>query len=310
MDVHTRFHSLKQQYPHLMLGLGNFDGVHAGHQALIRALVERCRVTGSVPGIFTFHPHPVAVLRPKDAPSLLLSPSAKQELMARMGVGVFLSIPFDLEFARMQPGEFVRRVLVDELGVDGVFVGYNYTFGHRGAGDPRLLERLGRMMGLEVHVIPPVTIGGQVVSSTLIRRLLSEGEVREAARYLGYEPFVEGTVVGGDKRGRGLGFPTANIELPEGLVVPPDGVYAVRVLIAGETFLGVANIGFRPTFKGQNATRNMEVHVFDFTGDLYGESIRVLFRDRLRGERKFASPEELARQIEADIMRARAVHAE
>ncbi|MDI6709366.1 MAG: bifunctional riboflavin kinase/FAD synthetase [Thermoanaerobacterales bacterium] len=311
MNVYTRFQSLKAHYPHLMLGLGNFDGVHAGHQALIRALVQRCRVTGSVPGIFTFHPHPVAVLRPKDAPLLLLSPGTKQELMSRMGIDVFLSIPFDLEFARMQPEEFVRLVLVDELGVDGVFVGYNYTFGHRGAGDPPLLESLGMVMGFEVCVIPPVTIEGQVVSSTLIRRLLSEGKVRQAARYLGYEPFIEGTVVGGDQRGRGLlGFPTANIEMPAGLVVPPDGVYAVRVLIGGETFLGVANIGLRPTFKGQNKTRNIEVHVFDFAGDLYGESIRVLFRDRLRGERKFASPEELSRQIEADIMRARAVHAE
>jgi len=310
MDVRTSFHSLKQEYPRLMLGLGNFDGVHAGHQALIRALVERCRATGSVPGIFTFHPHPVAVLRPKDAPPLLLSPEAKQEIMARLGVGLFLSVPFDLEFARMQPEEFVRRVLVEELGVGGVFVGYNYTFGHRGAGDPALLEKLGRMMGIEVHVIPPVTIDGQAVSSTLIRRMVSEGRLREAARYLGYELFIDGTVVGGEKRGRRLGFPTANIMPPEGVAVPPDGVYAVRVIIAGETFLGVANIGVRPTFKGQNTARNIEVHVFDFSGDLYGKPIRVVFRDRLRGERKFASPEELARQIEADIMRARAVHAE
>lgn len=309
MNICTGYRGLKQHYPRLMVGMGNFDGVHVGHQALIRGLVDRCRMIGAVPGLFTFYPHPEAVLRPNQAPPMLLSATAKQELVARLGVEVLFSIPFTHEFAALAPEDFVRQVLVEELAVEGVFVGYNHTFGHRGKGNACLLQSLGRDFGFEVDVVPPVTIDGQVVSSTLIRRLLCAGEVREAGRYLGHEPFIDGPVVWGEQRGQKLlGFPTANIEVPRGVLVPADGVYAVRAHVDKDVFLGVANVGLRPTFKGKNSERNIEVHLFDFTGNLYDRHMRVLFRDRLRGEQAFTSPQELARQIELDIMRARRLH--
>ncbi|MFZ5898044.1 MAG: bifunctional riboflavin kinase/FAD synthetase [Bacillota bacterium] len=309
MDVRTEFHGLKTEYPRIMLGLGNFDGVHRGHQELISNVVKRARANGCTPAIFTFNPHPLAVLRPEAAPPLLLSPKARERLIERLGVELLLAVPFTLDFARLLPEEFAARVLVRELGVKAVFVGYNYTFGYKGKGTPETLKKLGALHGFEVYIIPPVSIDGRVVSSTLIREELFAGRIEEARKLLGYHPFVEGVVVQGDRRGRSLGFPTANLELTESLLTPPNGVYAVKVQLDGETYLGVANVGLRPTFKGNNNDyRNIEVHLFDFQGDLYGVPIRVLFQRRLRDEKKFASVQDLIRQIEDDIRAARAVN--
>ncbi|MQL52453.1 bifunctional riboflavin kinase/FAD synthetase [Desulfofundulus thermobenzoicus] len=305
MKIYETWQGIKEKYPRLMVGLGNFDGVHLGHRQLIGKMVALARSEEATAAVFTFHPHPMTVLDPDDAPPLLLTPQAKEQMMARLGVEVMLRIPFTMEFARIGPREFIDGVLYRGLGASHIFVGYNYTFGFRGEGTPALLQKYSREYGYRVHVVPPVTVEGEVVSSTLIRKLLSEGDVARAAKFLGYYPFVESRVVAGDRRGGRLGFPTANLNPDEGLLIPANGVYAVEVAVDGDLFLGVANIGTRPTFFRGNSRRNIEVHLLDFRGDLYGRKIQVHFRRRLRAEKRFSSVDELVTQIQRDIETAR-----
>lgn len=304
MYVYRHWHGLKDKHKDIVVGLGNFDGVHIGHQKLISELVEMAREVEGTPAVFTFHPHPLAVLSPENSPPLLLSQDSKQKFIARLGVEVLLLVPFDVIFASLSPEDFIKIVLHEELGVRGVVVGYNYTFGHRGRGTPALLEEQSSIYGYQLRVVPPVKVEGQTVSSTLIRGLLMKGEVSEAAKFLGYYPFAEGQVVTGEKRGRTLGFPTANLDIDQTLLVPANGVYMVKVHIDGDTYFGVANIGTKPTFQGK--ARNIEVHLLDFYQDLYGKHIKVSFTRRLRGEKRFKTPSDLVKQIEQDILEARA----
>lgn len=305
MKVYETWHGLKELFPNLLVGLGNFDGVHLGHRELIGQMVAKAWEKGAVPAVFTFHPHPLSVLDPENAPPLLLSPQAKERLIAELGVEVLLRVPFTREFARIEPEDFITEVLWKGLGVKAVFVGYNYTFGYQGRGTPELLQEYGLKCGFEVYVLPPVMVDGQVVSSTLIRQLLLSGEVDRAARLMGYRPFVEGQVVAGDRRGGALGFPTANLEPEDGLLIPANGVYVVEAELGDDCFLGVANIGTRPTFYSKNARRHIEVHLLDFHGNLYGRWMRVRFKRRLREEKRFTSVSELVAQIRQDISRAR-----
>lgn len=304
MQVYHHWHEIKKKHKKIVVGLGNFDGLHIGHQKLIADLIALAKQVGGTPTVFTFHPHPLTILKPEKSPPLLLSQKDKQNFFARLGVEVLLQISFDLNFAGMTPEDFVKTVLYEEMASCGVVVGYNYTFGRYGRGTPELLKKLSTLYGFELRVIPPISIEGQPVSSTLIRGLLASGEVTAAAKYLGYYPFVEGEVVTGAKRGRNLGFPTANINIDQSLLVPANGVYLTKVHIDGESYFGVANIGVKPTFNTNN--RNIEVHLLDFYKDLYGTHIKVSFTRRLRKEKKFASPSELAQQIERDILEARA----
>ncbi|MGQ9496895.1 MAG: bifunctional riboflavin kinase/FAD synthetase [Desulfotomaculales bacterium] len=306
MQVHFDYRNLHERYPRIVVGLGNFDGVHLGHQELIRSLVRYARDIGGTPTIFTFHPHPVTVLKPGMALPLLLSQEAKQEFFERLGVEVLLLVRFDLDFARLTPEQFIADVIYGELRAAAVFVGYNYTFGHMGKGTPATLAEYAPRYNYHLQVIPAVEVNGLVVSSTHIRNLLQEGNVEEAASLLGYSPFVEGTVVTGDSRGSRLGFPTANLRCPEEVLIPANGVYAVHVRVGRQTFLGVANIGTRPTFAG-DGERLIEVHILDFSGDIYGHELRVVFVKRLRGERAFGSADELVAQIRRDINAARVV---
>jgi riboflavin kinase/FMN adenylyltransferase len=304
VDVYNNWQGIKNKYKNLVVGLGNFDGVHRGHQKLIAELISLSHELDGTPAVFTFHPHPQAVLDPENSPPLLLSPKAKQEIMAGLGIKVLLIVPFNLDFARLSPEDFIKQVLHEELGLKGVVVGYDYTFGYRGRGTPSVLEAYAPVYGYKVRVIQPVAIDGQVISSTLIRCLLSQGEIAEAAKYLGYGPFVEGQVVTGDKRGSVLGFPTANLNIEQDVLVPANGVYAVKVSVNGNMFLGVANIGTKPTFQGKR--RNIEVHLLDFYQDLYGSLIRVTFIRRLRQEKRFETPDDLVKQIERDIAQVKA----
>jgi riboflavin kinase/FMN adenylyltransferase len=297
---------LKYEYPNLVVGLGNFDGVHLGHRELILRMVDRARQVGGVPAILTFHPHPMAVLRPESAPPLLLTQDAKEEIIAGLGVRLMLRIPFELDFAKLLPDEFVRAVLCAELGAVGIFVGYNYTFGHRGHGGPATLVRFSQEHGYEINIIEPVEIGGEVVSSTRIRELLARGRVEDARKFLGYTPFIDGIVVSGAGRGRELGFPTANLVTDRNILVPVNGVYAVKAEVGGQLFSGVGNIGYRPTFATNNTTKNIEIHLFDFARNLYGQSMRVFFARHIRDERKFGSATELVRQIKSDVRQAQA----
>lgn len=288
----------------MVVGLGNFDGVHTGHQKLISELVTLAKELGGTPAVFTFHPHPLAVLSPENCPPLLLSQESKQKFIARLGVDILLLAPFDVIFASLSPEDFIGTILHEELGARGVVVGYNYTFGHRGLGTPALLEEMSSTYGYQLRVVPPVMVEGQAVSSTLIRGLLLKGEVAEAAKFLGYYPFMEGIVVAGEKRGSTLGFPTANLDIDQTLLVPANGVYSTKVHINGDTYYGVANIGVKPTFHG--VKRNLEVHLLDFYQDLYGKHLKVSFTRRLREEKRFSTPSDLVEQIQRDIHEARA----
>lgn len=303
MYIYHHWHGLKHKHKRLVVGLGNFDGVHIGHQKLISEIVNLAKELDGIPAVFTFHPHPLAVLYPNNCPPFLLDQETKQKFIAKLNIDVLLLIPFDLDFAKLSPRDFISTILYEELGANGVVVGYNYTFGHYGQGTPELLEKQAAKHNYHLRIVPPVMVENQVVSSTKIRELLIKGQVAEAARFLGYHPFVEGQVVTGAQRGGSLGFPTANLNIEQTTLVPASGVYSAKVRIDEETYLGVANIGTKPTF--QDSGKNIEVHLIDFCQNLYGKMIKIEFTQRLREEKKFMSPNDLIRQIEQDIIKAR-----
>ncbi|MFO7291812.1 MAG: bifunctional riboflavin kinase/FAD synthetase [Actinomycetes bacterium] len=286
------------------VAVGVFDGVHRGHVTVIAQLLSRCRKEGLVPGVLTFDPHPVEVLAPAQAPPLLTRIDRRIELLRQLGVewvGVL-----DLRDIRsMSPEEFVTSVLIAKANVRLVSVGLDFRFGRDRTGDVATLDELGRRHGFDVAAVELVADEEGVISSTRIRQLVMAGRVSEAAALLGRPHRVSGVVVRGDARGRTLGYPTANLPLPAGLAVPADGIYAVRVRGAIEAD-GVASLGVRPTF-GTSGVRLLEVHVFDFSGDLYGKTLDVDFVERLRGEERFDSVEALVDQMDKDAMAARQI---
>jgi len=289
-----------------VVALGNFDGLHLGHAAIVRRTLERARDLGGDPVVFTFQPHPVSVLAPERAPRLITSLAERLRLLRASGIRGVVVQRFTRAFASLEPEEFVARFLRDALGVSAVVVGYNVTFGRERKGTPEVLADIGRRFGFAVEVVPPVQVVERKVSSSAIRRAIEAGEVHVAAELLGRLHAVRGRVRHGDHRGATIGFPTANI-LPRGGVLPPDGVYAVRVGIDGAepTLPGVANLGTNPTFGG--ALRRLETHLLDFDRDLYGRDVRIGLVRRLRGEVRFGSVDALVRQIAADADEARGI---
>ncbi len=288
------------------VGVGNFDGVHLGHQALARVVSERARTLQGEALALTFDPHPAQVLRPAAAPPALLTLEQKARLLAEAGLGSLAVLPFDRELAALDPAAFARLVLRDALGARSVAVGENFRFGRARAGDVETLKRLGVELGFEVLALRPVLVGGLPVSSTRVREALARGAVDEAAGLLGRPYFVEGEVVPGDARGRALGFPTANLE-PLNELLPRHGVYAARCGWGGEGARrpAVVNLGRRPTFGGREV--RAEAHVLDFDGDLYGRRVQIDFVARLRDERRFDGVEALREQIGRDVEDARRV---
>lgn len=287
--------------------LGNFDGVHIGHQAIFKAVVARAFDMGGTSVAFTFEPHPLKVLAPQRSPKLLCTFKEKMEQIEAAGVEIVICAKFTPEFASQNPEDFVRDVLVGALGVKDLFVGHNYAFGKDRKGDINFLRDAGKRFGFGVHVIGPVKVEGILVSSTKIRQLVMDGEVCLASKLLGRPYSIEGTVVPGHSRGKGLGFPTANITTPNELP-PKEGVYAVTVHSEGKIYRGAANIGKNPTFGDETAS--YEVHILDFDGDLYGKFIKMKFIKRIRDEVKFRGVDELAAQIKKDVDRVRAVFAD
>jgi riboflavin kinase / FMN adenylyltransferase len=284
--------------------LGNFDGMHLGHQEIVRRAVERARATGGDAVAYTFAPHPVAVLAPERAPAMITSLARRLGLLRELGLRGAVLQRFTRQFAALTPEEFVRRRLVDDLGVSAVVVGYNVNFGRDRAGTPERLAELGSQIGFAVEIVPPVVASGEQVSSSAIRKRIAQGDVAGAAALLGRSPLLLGRVRLGDRRGATIGFPTANL-YPRGGMLPPDGVYAVRVGVEGEAPRrpGVANLGLNPTFGV--ARRRLEVHLFDFGADLYGKRLSVALVKRLRGEVKFDSLDALVAQIRRDADAAR-----
>jgi len=287
--------------------VGNFDGVHLGHRAILGKVCQRARELGSQAVALTFEPHPGRVLRPDRPLPRLTTPAQKLALLDRAGVHAVVLLPFTPEFAALPARDFVRRYFVERLAVREVVVGHDYCFGRGREGTIELLQEMGQSHGFTVQVVWAVEVNGAVVSSSLIRALITLGKVEEAAQLLGRPYAVEGLVVPGKGRGGAvLKVHTANLR-PENELLPATGIYAVQVTRGGERLPGVANIGTCPTF--DNSELSLEVHLLDFAGDLYGETLGVEFMARLREERRFPSIEALAAQIRADIAEARRVMA-
>lgn len=291
-----------ERLPNPVLTLGNFDGVHLGHQAIFRKVVERAREIGGTSVAFTFEPHPLKVLSPERSPQLLNTFHGKLRLFETAGIEVVICANFTRAFADQHPEDFAREVLHKQIGVKEVYVGYDYAFGKGREGSIESLKRMGQTYGFKVGVIEPVQVDGVVVSSSTIRDLITGGRVEEGARLLGRHYTIEGEVVHGSHRGHTLGFPTANIKSANELI-PAFGVYAVLARVEGRMFKGVASIGIRPTFDGGPVS--MEVFLFEFSEDLYGKEMEVAFVKRLRGEEKFSDVEALVRQIQKDVQKAR-----
>jgi riboflavin kinase/FMN adenylyltransferase len=287
-----------------VLAIGNFDGIHLGHQAILRATVERAKILDAVSTALTFDPSPRKVLRPETAPPRLSTNAQRMEWFNTLGLEAVVVLAFTLDLARLSPEEFVEQILVRDLHVKAVLVGEDFRFGHKQAGNVKLLSELGTKHGFEVVIIPPVVYRGEVVSSTIIRREVAAGHVSHAARLLGRPFALTGDVGLGTGTGRRFTFPTLNLSVEQELL-PATGVYITRTRCEGETrsHRSVTNIGMRPTFNG--SALSVETHLLDLEVETAPTRIEVRFWKRLREEKKFSSPEELRAQIARDIVRAR-----
>ena len=285
-----------------VLTLGVFDGLHLGHQLIIRTVAERAKVSGAVPTAITFDPHPRAVLHPASSPPLLQTLDQKVEGFGILGIEQTIVIRFTEEFAQIRAEDFLRDVVSERLQAREVYLGRGFNFGHNREGNIDLLRRVSSGLGFVADEAPEVRLRGQRVSSSKIRELLAHGRVNLARRMLGRPYGVEGMVVRGNERGHKLGFPTANLH-PQNRVIPAHGVYVTGTLIDGQWRRSVTNVGTRPTFE-TGTEPSVETFVINWSGDLYGDVIRVRFLYRLRDEEKFGSLEELKAQIENDVARA------
>jgi riboflavin kinase/FMN adenylyltransferase len=286
-----------------VLTLGVFDGLHLGHQLIMRTVVERARAIGAVPTVITFDPHPRAVLHPESAPPLLQTFDQKIEAFSVLGIEQTIIVRFTRDFAQLEAEDFLRDVVRDRLQAVEVYLGRGFAFGRNREGNIELLRKVSEQLGFGADEVPEVCLRGQRISSSKIRGLLAEGRVNLARRMLGRPYGVEGRVVRGAERGRSLGFPTANLR-PENRVIPRGGVYVTATLIEGAWRRSITNIGTRPTFENDSAPVSVETYVMNWTGDLYNDVVRVRFLHRLRNERKFASIDELKQQIARDLERA------
>lgn len=287
-----------------VLTLGNFDGLHLGHRKIITRLVERARSLSLPSVVYTFEPHPLKVVAPHKSPPLIVDIATKMELIGALGVDFAVVAEFTKEFAAKHPRAFVEDEIAP-LRPREVWVGHDFSFGKAKSGTVDYLGLLGAELGFEVCVVPAYTLGGEVVSSSRVRRLVAGGKLAEARRLLGRDFSIKGKVVRGRDIGKALGFPTANVA-PSGELVPGEGVYAAFASVAGERYAAVVNIGRAPTF-ADNRDRCVEAHILGFSGDLYGQEIELEFVRRLRGERAFRTKEALVRQITKDASRAEAI---
>lgn len=306
MKVLVGLEEVRERFVHPVLTIGNFDGVHLGHQALFAQAVDLAQQAGGTSLAMTFEPHPMRVLRPAVNLPLITPLVQKIRLIERSGIDILVCVRFDQDFARLSADDFVDKLLWGRLRVAEVVVGYDFAFGRKGLGDADLLAAKGRHLGFEVHMVGPVLVDGRPVSSTRVRQTVSDCDLAGARRLLGRHYQVAGTVIQG--RGRGaslLGFPTANLKATDELL-PGGGVYAVLVeFLDGQLLPGVTNLGSNPTF--DDGGLNLETHLIDFAGDLYGERLVLHFVQRLRPERRFSSPQELAEQIGRDVQQGREV---
>ena len=286
--------------------VGTFDGVHLGHWTVLQEIRKRAEVAGRRSVLVTFDPHPLRIVRPERAPLLLTTPVEKKEILAESGLDYAVFLSFTEALSRYEPRRFVEEILVGRLGVEELVIGYDHGFGRDREGGPDALRRMGEELGFTVDVVAPVSADGDPVSSSRVRSLLLERRVREAGVCLGRPYSIRGVVVRGEGRGKGLGFPTANLRVAErDKLSPPQGIYAVRGVMRCGTFGGALHLGPRPTFKG--SPPSIELHLMDFDQDIYGEEVRVDFVEHLRGIEPFTTIEALVDQIRLDVDRAREI---
>lgn len=289
-----------------VLTVGSFDGVHLGHQALVRAVVDEARQLSIPSVVLAFHPHPSVVLRGWRPAFYITTPEERAAILLGMGVDYVVTQLFDEALSRVSADDFLDR-LQESLHPCSLWVGENFALGHRRQGDVPFLARAGERRGFRLNVHPPVAVDGEAVSSTRVRELLRGGDVVRAARYLGRPFALAGKVVAGAARGKRLSMPTANLQLGEERLLPGSGVYACFARVQGRNWKAVSNIGVRPTFEDADRPPVVEAHLLDFHGDLYGQVIRLAFIERLRDEMRFANAQLLTEQIQRDILRARAL---
>ncbi len=301
------FHHLKEaatQVQSCVVAIGNFDGVHRGHQSLLKELVKDADSQGVEAVVLTFFPHPVEVLHPEKKLERLTTTSEKLSLLGDYGVSSALVQTFDKSLAELTPAEFVNHFFVTGLKAKSVHVGNNFCFGKNRSGTTAVLARLCEAQGIKLFAAKEVATDGTKIGSSEIRRLVAAGKVEEAAVHLGRPYFLTGNVRHGDKRGRTIGFPTANLHVPSDKILPKNGVYAVQVHWQNESYRAIANVGVRPTFEEASPQRLVEVHIFDFNHKIYDEFLEVEFIRFIRDEKKFPSLDALKAQIQEDIQKA------
>jgi riboflavin kinase/FMN adenylyltransferase len=304
MEILRSIPELKRLGGPLFLAIGVFDGVHRGHQAVISTSADHARAANGTPVVLTFDPHPEKVLRPERAPHLLTATQHKIALIRDLGVGNLLIINFDKQFAATEPEDFVAALVAHSKPLREICVGHEWSFGKNRRGNLELLKKLGAKSNFDVVGIPPVKISKAVVSSTAIRQAIEKGDFAKAAEMLGREYTILGTVTHGDNLGKKIGFPTANLSA-HSEQFPLNGVYAAEARIDHESHRGVINLGVRPTISGGKSERVLEIHLFDFNRDIYGQDVEVRFLRFLRPEKKFANVEALVEQIRQDVDQAR-----
>ncbi len=308
MEIIGSIEELERLHGPLFLAIGVFDGVHRGHQAVISTSTSHARSGNGTPLVVTFDPHPVKVLRPNDAPHLLTATQHKIALIRDLGVDHLLVINFDKKFAATPPEKFVEQLVAHSKPLSEICVGHEWSFGKDRRGNLDLLKELGARFHFDVVGIPPVKVSGAVVSSTAIRQAVEKGDFATAAVMLGREYTILGTVKAGEKLGKKLGYPTANLSA-HSEQFPPNGVYLAEAWIQGVLYHGVVNLGYRPTVSGGRSERVLEIYLLDFNRDIYGENVEVRFVRYLRPERKFDNLEALVRQIDVDVQQARELFA-
>lgn len=288
-----------------VIALGNFDGVHRGHQELIRRMVSAARTANMKSAVFTFSNHPRNFLGSNKV-FKIAGEAEKLAILEELGVDYLFNIPFDEEICHMSPEDYVDNLLIKTFRMKEVYCGFNYRFGYKAQGDTAMLMSMSLKKGFGIHVMEPFTIEEEVVSSTILRSAIESGDMIKAEKLMGRLYSVTGKVSEGEKLGRTIGFPTANLSMEESMLAPGKGVYITRCILDGKAYEAISNVGVKPTVG--NYDMNIETHIFDFEGDIYGREIKVQFLKRLRDEMKFESLDDLVKQIERDCINGRAYH--
>jgi len=304
MKIFEGVSQIKEKLKNPVLTIGNFDGVHLGHQAIFKKVIEKAHEIGGVSVVYTFDPHPLKVLEPDRFFPLITTSEEKERVIEWIGVDVLIREHFTKDFAQLSTDEFVRDILCKQIRAREIFIGPDYRFGKGREGTTSLLKNLGEDFGIEIEILKNVKIEGKEVRSTMIRNYIMDGKIKEAKKFLGRAYTLRGKVIKGKSLGKKIGIPTANLE-PEKELYPRNGIFAVKVLLNDRYAQGVLNIGTNPTFSGKGFS--LEVHILDFDHDICGSEIELIFVEKLRDEKRFETPELLVEQIKKDIIQARKV---